>query len=78
MLFRSDHGTANSHFVLGGRVKGGLFGLPPALSRLDGSGNMPFVVDFRQLYATVLERWWGVDSDRPLSGRFAPIDLLKA
>lgn len=74
----TDHGTANAHFVLGGRVKGGLFGLPPQLSRLDSNGNMPFAVDFRQLYATVLERWWGVDSGRPLSGRFATIDLLKA
>lgn len=73
----TDHGTANAHFVLGGRVKGGLFGLPPGLSRLDGNGNMPFAVDFRQLYATVLERWWGVDSDRPLGGRFATIELLK-
>ena len=74
----TDHGTANANFVMGGRVKGGLFGLPPALSRLDGSGNVPFAVDFRDLYATVLERWWGVDSDRPLSGRFTTIDLLRA
>jgi uncharacterized protein (DUF1501 family) len=74
----TDHGTANAHFVLGGRVKGGLFGLPPGLSGLDGNGNTPFAVDFRQLYATVLERWWGVDSGRPLGDRFATIDLLKA
>ena len=74
----TDHGTANPQFVLGGRVKGGLFGLPPALNRLDGSGNMPFAVDFRDLYATVLERWWGTASVGPLGGRFAPIDLLQA
>ena len=64
----TDHGTASAHFVLGGRVKGGLYGLPPALSRLDGNGNLPFAVDFRDLYATVLERWWGADSTRRAQG----------
>jgi uncharacterized protein (DUF1501 family) len=73
----TDHGTANAHFLLGGRVKGGLFGSPPGLSRLDGSGNLPFTVDFRDVYATVLEGWWGVDSRRALNGRFRPLDLLK-
>jgi uncharacterized protein (DUF1501 family) len=73
----TDHGTANAHFVLGGRVRGGLYGPPPALSRLDGNGNLPFAVDFRDLYATVLEGWWGVDSARALNGRFAPVGLLR-
>ncbi len=74
----TDHGTANAHFVLGGRVKGGLFGLPPALTRLDGNGNLPFAVDFRDLYATALERWWGVNSAVALNGTFRPVDLLRA
>ncbi len=73
----TDHGTANAHFVLGGRVRSGLYGLPPGLSRLDGNGNLPFAVDFRDLYATVLERWWGADSARALNGRFSPLDLLR-
>jgi uncharacterized protein (DUF1501 family) len=64
--------------LLGGRVKGGLYGPPPALTRLDGNGNLPFVVDFRDLYATVLERWWGVDPSRALRGRFAPLDVIRA
>ena len=74
----TDHGTANAHFLFGGRVKGGLYGLPPALGRLDGNGNLPFAVDFRDLYATVLGEWWGLDASRALNGRFAPLDLLKA
>jgi uncharacterized protein (DUF1501 family) len=74
----TDHGTANAQFVLGGRVRGGLYGLPPGLARLDGNGNPPFAVDFRDLYATVLERWWGVDPARALNGRFAPLDILRA
>jgi uncharacterized protein (DUF1501 family) len=74
----TDHGTASVHFVAGGRVKGGLYGAMPALDRLDGTGNLPFAVDFRSLYATVLERWWQVDSAGPLNGRFQPLELLRA
>src|SRR4051812_36177778 len=74
----TDHGTANAHFVLGGRVKGGLYGAPPALNRLDGNGNLPFAVDFRDLYATALERWWGLNASAALNGRFNPLDVLKA
>jgi len=73
----TDHGTANAHFVLGGRVKGGLYGAPPALDRLDGNGNPPFAVDFRDLYATALDRCWGVNSGVALNGRFAPLDMVK-
>lgn len=73
----TDHGTASAHFLLGGRVKGGLYGLPPGLSRLDGNGNLPFAVDFRELYATVLEHWWGIDPASTLNGKFRRIDLLR-
>ena len=74
----TDHGTANAQFILGGRVRGGLYGPAPGLSRLDGNGNPPFAVDFRELYATVLERWWGLDATRALGGRFASVDFVKA
>jgi uncharacterized protein (DUF1501 family) len=74
----TDHGTANAHFVLGGRVKGGLYGQAPALNRLDGNGNLPFAVDFRAVYATALERWWGLNATVALNGRFTPLDVLKA
>lgn len=74
----TDHGTANAHLVLGGLVRGGIYGLPPGLSRLDGNGNLPFAVDFRDLYATVLERWWGLEAARVFPGHFTPVDFLKA
>jgi uncharacterized protein (DUF1501 family) len=74
----TDHGTSSAHFVLGGRVKGGLYGSSPALDRLDGNGNLPFAVDFRQLYATVLQGWWGTDAAVVLRGRYAPLPVLRA
>jgi uncharacterized protein (DUF1501 family) len=73
----TDHGTANVHFVTGGRVKGGLYGELPALTRLDGNGNLPFAVDFRSLYATVMEKWWRMDSVRVLGDKFATLDIVK-
>lgn len=73
----TDHGTASSHFVLGGRAKGGLIGPAPDLNQLDGNGNLPFAVDFRDIYATVLERWWGMNATTALRGKFTPLDFVK-
>jgi len=73
----TDHGTANVHFALGGRVAGGFYGEAPVLDRLSGDGNPDFAVDFRAIYATVLERWWGLPSRPTLSERFAPVPFVK-
>ena len=73
----TDHGTASTHFIAGGRVKGGLYGAAPRLDALEG-GNLRHGVDFRSLYATVLERWWGVPGARALNGRFETLDLLRS
>lgn len=73
----TDHGTVAPHFVAGGRVRGGLYGLAPDLARLDGNGNLPVGVDFRQMYASVLGPWWGLDAGRVLRGRFDPLPLLR-
>jgi uncharacterized protein (DUF1501 family) len=73
----TDHGTANVHFALGGRVAGGFYGEAPVLDRLSGDGNPDYAVDFRAIYATVLERWWGLPSKPTLSERFAPVPFVK-
>ncbi len=74
----TDHGTANVHFALGGRVQGGLYGEQPSLTRLGGDGNTGFALDFRGVYATVLERWWGVPSAATLGGKFPALPILAA
>ena len=73
----TDHGTASVHFALGGRVAGGFYGAPPALDRLAGDGNPGHALDFREVYATVLERWWGVPAQASLGGRFAPVPFVR-
>ncbi|UUZ80836.1 DUF1501 domain-containing protein [Paenibacillus sp. P26] len=52
----TDHGTAAPVFVLGGKVKGGLYGVMPSLTDLD-NGDLKYEVDFRSVYYTVLDQW---------------------
>lgn len=72
----TDHGTASVHLAAGGRVRGGLFGQAPNLGRLEG-GNLVQGVDFRSLYATVIQRHWGLDPQAVLGARFPPLDFMR-
>ena len=74
----TDHGTASAHFALGGRVAGGLYGEQPRLDQLSGDGNPGYAIDFRGVYATVLERWWSVPSASLLGGKFSTVPILRA
>ena len=78
LSYGTDHGTASAHFALGGRVAGGLYGEQPSLDRLSDDGNSGFAIDFRSVYATALDRWWGVPSSGPLGGTFTPLPILRA
>jgi uncharacterized protein (DUF1501 family) len=73
----TDHGTAGVMFAFGPRVAGGFVGDAPSLARLDDDGNLRYTTDFRAVYATVLERWWGLDSVRVLGARLPPLPLLR-
>ncbi len=57
----TDHGTAAPLFLVGEGVQGGLYGQAPDLSDLDDTGNLKYEIDFRTVYATVLQDWFGVD-----------------
>ena len=71
----TDHGEASPLFLIGGNVKGGMYGAAPDLSNTS-NGNVKFGTDFRSVYATVLERWLGKPSDKILSGRFPVLPVL--
>ncbi len=72
----TDHGNAAPLFLAGGRVKGGLVGTHPSLTDLD-KGALKMHTDFRRVYATVLDRWLGFESEPVLGGRFEPLDVLR-
>ncbi len=58
----TDHGTSAPHFVLGGRVKGGLHGVYPSLTDLQDS-DLLHTVDFRSVFATLARGCWGQSCD---------------
>ena len=72
----TDHGTASPQFVVGNAVKGGVYGQQPSLSDLDSAGNIKFNVDFRSIYATILDKWLGADSQSILGGHFDNLGFL--
>jgi uncharacterized protein (DUF1501 family) len=75
----TDHGAGSVAFVVGDAVKGGLYGEYPSLRperQLDG--DLAFNVDFRSVYATLLERWMRVDSQPVVGGTFEQFNLLRA
>jgi uncharacterized protein (DUF1501 family) len=71
----TDHGEAAPMFLVGGGVKGGVYGTHPSLDRLD-NGDVTYTVDFRNVYATVIEKWFGRPSAGILAGTYASMPLL--
>jgi uncharacterized protein (DUF1501 family) len=71
----TDHGEAAPMFLVGGGVHGGLYGTHPSLERLD-NGDATFTVDFRSVYATVVEKWFGRPAQSVIAGTFPPLALL--
>ncbi|MFY9557782.1 MAG: DUF1501 domain-containing protein [Blastocatellia bacterium] len=76
--FGTDHGTASPLFVMGNPVVGGLYGVQPSLAAtdLDPAGNVKFKVDFREIYATILDKWLGADSKEVLGARYPDAGFL--
>ncbi len=71
----TDHGEASPLFLVGGGVKGGVYGSAPNLEKAN-MGNVAFTTDFRSVYATVIERWLGRPSQKILGGSFPHIAAL--
>ena len=71
----TDHGTAAPHFLLGGRVKGGMFGAQPSLTNLH-NGDLRHTVDYRSLYTTIIQNWWGLSGSEFTNQAFPSIDCL--
>ena len=61
----TDHGTSGPVFVLGSRIKGGLFGEQPSLSNLKND-DLAVTTDFRDIYASLLEKVLGTPAERIL------------
>jgi uncharacterized protein (DUF1501 family) len=73
----TDHGTAGPVFLAGGAVRGGLVGATPKLLDLE-EGDLKAAIDFRQVYATVLEDWLALPAKEALGGAFEKLSLFRA
>lgn len=71
----TDHGSGAPMFVVGGGVKGGIVGPNPDLVNLD-RGDVPWKVDFRQVYSSVLDSWMGSDSEAIFKKKFAHVPIF--
>jgi uncharacterized protein (DUF1501 family) len=72
----TDHGAAAPMFVVGEKLKAGLLGQYPSLATADlYRGDLKYTVDFRSVYAGVLEGWLKTRSEPVLGKKFAPLQL---
>jgi uncharacterized protein (DUF1501 family) len=73
----TDHGTAGPVFLAGPCVRAELMGEAPKLLDLQ-DGDLKMSVDFRQVYASLLEDWLGLPSKPALGGNFAKLSLIQS
>jgi uncharacterized protein (DUF1501 family) len=71
----TDHGTAAPMFVFGKKIKGGLYGQQPSLTDLT-DGDLRHAIDFRSVYATVLDKWLGADPSKILGSNFDRVAFI--
>jgi uncharacterized protein (DUF1501 family) len=72
----TDHGAAGSMFVIGSKIKGGVYGGSPNLTDLQ-DGDIKYKIDFREVYASALDNWMGGDSELVLGQKFNPLAIIK-
>jgi uncharacterized protein (DUF1501 family) len=74
----TDHGAAGIAFAIGEKVKGGLYGEYPSLepSKQEEGGNLKFNMDFRSIYSTIVEDWFGMNPVPIVGGNFERVKFL--
>ncbi len=72
----TDHGTASNVYLAGGKLKkAGFYNAPSDLSALQ-NGDLVHEIDFRHIYATILEDWLEADAGVILGGDFAKLGFI--
>jgi uncharacterized protein (DUF1501 family) len=71
----TDHGTAAPHFIIGGKVRGGLYGQQPSLEDLE-KGNLKFTTDFRTVYSSIIKDWWQIPAQNNIFAEFGNLEIL--
>jgi len=73
----TDHGAGGVAFVIGDRVKSGMYGSYPSLKPEDlQEGDLAPNYDFRGFYSSIVERWLGLDPVPIVDGSFEQLALV--
>ena len=73
----TDHGAANNLFIIGKDLnKPGIYNDSPDLSNLDNNGDLKYTIDFRSVYATLLDQWLGASHSKVLGSSFETLDFI--
>jgi uncharacterized protein (DUF1501 family) len=72
----TDHGTAGAMMFISSRAAGGHHGQRASLTNLDWRGDMHHHVDFRSVYATLLDEWLDADSQAILGANYSPMSII--
>lgn len=72
----TDHGTANNLFLIGGQLhQPGFYNEAPNLLDLD-KGDLKYQIDFRNVYATILDKWLDTNARDVLGSSFSPMTFI--
>lgn len=73
----TDHGAANNVFIIGKNLKKqGFYNEAPNLIDLDKNGDIKYTVDFRSIYATILDKWLEVDDATILNKSYSKLGFI--
>jgi uncharacterized protein (DUF1501 family) len=72
----TDHGSAGPMFLFGPAVKPCVHGKHPSYEEFNRHKNFIHTIDFRNVYAAVLEKWLCVPSQPILGEAYPPVDCL--
>jgi uncharacterized protein (DUF1501 family) len=75
----TDHGAGGIAMVMGARANAGVLSPYPSLSALDREDNLQVTVDFRKVYASLIEQWLGTSAAEviPNAGAFGRVQLVR-
>ncbi|WP_298893918.1 DUF1501 domain-containing protein [uncultured Psychroserpens sp.] len=73
----TDHGAASNVFIIGNQLKTpGFYNNLASLSDLDDNGDLKYTIDFRSIYATILDKWLAVDDETILNTSFQKLNFI--
>jgi len=73
----TDHGAASNVFIIGNQLKKqGFYNELASLSDLDSNGDLKYTVDFRTIYASILQNWLAVNDEQILQQKFSPLSFI--